>query len=83
MHNSMCTAALVELGLFLVEKMCTGNLWLVDNTYVGSKIGIRHHWHSSIITDHPFGTLPWKLAVNKIKDSCNSRILYGKLMTIR
>ena len=63
--------------------MYTGNVLLVDNMYVWLIIAVEHHWHSSVITDRPFGISPRKLAVNKVKESCNSGALNGKLLTIQ
>ena len=80
MHSLVCAATLEELGRSLVENMCTGNVWVVDNTYVSLNIGISYYCHSSVITHHPFGIFTCKLA---IKESCNTRTLNSELITIK
>ena len=55
----------------LVENVCTGNIWVVDNTYVRPIIGIWHHWHSSVITDCIFGVSPRKSDINEVKECSN------------
>ena len=78
-HSSVCTATLVELGLSLVGNICRGNVWPVDNRYVGSIIITGILWSNKPL----LWDFPWKLAMNEIEGSCNSRILNGELMTIK
>ncbi len=65
MHYTIYIAVYGSAGLSVVEIIYTGNIWLVDNTYVWSIIGIEHRWYSSVVTDLLLGIFPWKLAANR------------------
>ena len=79
MHYAVYVAVQLRWG----RNKYTRNVLLVNNMYVWSIIGVEHHWHSSAITDRPFGISPRKFAVNKAKESCNSGALNGKLLTFQ
>ena len=66
----------------LTENVCTGNIWVVDNTYFWLIIGTRHYWHSSVITHCIFGILPRKSNINEPQE-CSNGWTFNHILTMR
>lgn len=69
LHNIYSCFGTVDSSV--VENVCTGNIWVVDNTYIRPIIGIWHHWHSSVITDCIFGVSLRKSDISELKERSN------------